>query len=375
MSLQKSDRKPAKLFLSSREDLLESLVENSPECIAVFDREFRYVYANPALSQAFGIAQSELIGKTHHDLQMPEDFIHLWDRAMEKVFATGQEKRIEFQWITENGLQFYQSCLVPELASHGSVEFVLGYSCNISDRITNTEFSRSIEQLQNSNRELEQFAYVASHDLQEPLRKVKSFTELLVEEYQGKLDGEADKYMAYIVDGVFRMQTLIKDLLAYSRLGRSELTFEPTDIAEVLEQVLENLSVTIKENHAVITHDPLPTIPANPQHMVELFQNLISNGIKFRSEATPEIHIEAQLQESQWLIGVRDNGIGIPSKYAERIFSIFQRLHGRSKYPGTGIGLAICQKIVQCHGGNIWVESESGVGSRFYFTLPIHQSW
>ncbi|NEQ63782.1 MAG: GHKL domain-containing protein, partial [Moorea sp. SIO4A1] len=121
--------------------------------------------------------------------------------------------------------------------------------------------------------------------------------------------------------------------------------------------------------------DPLPTISANPQHMVELFQNLISNGIKFRSEATPEIHIEAKLQESKWLIGVRDNGIGIPTKYAERIFSIFQRLHGRSKYPGTGIGLAICQKIVQCHGGNIWVESESGVGSRFYFTLPIHQSW
>ncbi|WP_424103496.1 ATP-binding protein [Moorena producens] len=375
MTLQKSDRIPAKPSLSSREYLFQSLVDNSPECIGVFDREFRYVYANPSLSKAIGIPHSELIGKTHRDLQMPEDFIHLWDRAMEKVFATGQEKSIEFQWNTENGRQFYQSCLVPELASDGSVEFVLGFSCGISDRITNTEFSRWIEQLQNSNRELEQFAYVASHDLQEPLRKVKSFTELLVEEYQGKLDREADKYMAYIVDGVFRMQSLIKDLLAYSRLGRSELTFEPTDIAEVLEQVLENLSVTIKENHAVITHDPLPTISANPQHMVELFQNLISNGIKFRSEATPEIHIEAQLQESKWLIGVRDNGIGIPTKYAERIFSIFQRLHGRSKYPGTGIGLAICQKIVQCHGGNIWVESESGVGSRFYFTLPIHQSW
>ncbi len=227
-----------------------------------------------------------------------------------------------------------------------------------------------INQLDRSNHELELFAYVASHDLQEPLRKISSFTKLLAEDYQGHLDAEADEYIAYIIDGAARMQNLIDDLLTYSRVSRDELRKEPTDLGAVVAQVLEDLSVTIEENNAAIAASSLPTVQANPRQMAQLLQNLISNGIKFHGEAPPRIQIEAQLQTDQWLICVRDNGIGINPKFAGRIFEIFQRLHSRAEYVGTGIGLAICRKIVERHGGRIWVESELGQGATFYFTIP-----
>ncbi len=239
---------------------------------------------------------------------------------------------------------------------------------------TNAELELRVQErtaeLARSNHELEHFAYIASHDLREPLRKIKSFTDLLVEDYRGQLDAQADKYLDYISDGAVRMQKLIKDLLTYSRLGRNELILEPTDLGKILEQVLSDLSVAIEENNAAIAADSLPTIQANPQQMTQLFQNLISNALKFRSDAPPRIRIEAQLQQSEWLISIQDNGIGIKPQHAERIFEIFQRLHAREKYPGTGIGLAVCRKIVERHGGRIWVESEPAHGSTFYFTVP-----
>jgi PAS domain S-box-containing protein len=237
-------------------------------------------------------------------------------------------------------------------------------------KATEQELRTFTIQLERSNRDLQDFAYVASHDLQEPLRKISSFTKLLAEDYQGNLDAEADEYIAYIIDGAVRMQNLIDDLLTYSRVSSHELIKEPTDLGAVLAQVLEDLSVTIEENKAAITASSLPTVQANPLEMVQLLQNLISNGIKFHGSAPPRIHIEAQLQDDQWLISVRDNGIGINPKFAERIFRIFQRLHGRAEYAGTGIGLAICRKIVEGHGGRIWVESELGQGATFYFTIP-----
>ncbi len=232
------------------------------------------------------------------------------------------------------------------------------------------ELNQANAQLDRSNKELELFAYVASHDLQEPLRKISSFTKLLAEDYQGHLDAEADEYITYIIDGAVRMQNQIDDLLTYSRVSRDELRKEPTELGKVVGQVLEDLSVTIEENNAAIAVSSLPTVQANPREIAQLLQNLISNGIKFRSEAPPQIQIEAQLQPEQWLISVRDNGIGINPKFAGRIFEIFQRLHSRTKYAGTGIGLAICRKIVERHGGRIWVESELGQGAIFYFTLP-----
>ncbi|MFP4103915.1 sensor histidine kinase, partial [Coleofasciculus sp.] len=227
------------------------------------------------------------------------------------------------------------------------------------------------QQLQRSNQELEQFAYVASHDLREPLRKIRSYSDLLVKRYQGQLDERADKYISYITDSVIRMQALITDLLTYSRVSRNELVLEPTDLGQILQQTLTDLSPMIEENQAIINAPPLPIVQANPLQIGQVLQNLIANAIKFRREQPPQININADYQNNFWQISIKDNGIGIDPNYKERIFAIFQRLHYREEYPGTGIGLAICQKIVERHGGKIWVESELGQGSTFYFTLPV----
>ena len=221
-----------------------------------------------------------------------------------------------------------------------------------------------------SNQELEQFAYVASHDLQEPLRAVNSYAQLIARKYQGNLDAKADKYLGYIMEGATRMQQLINDLLSFSRVGTQRKPLVPTACEVVLTQVLDNLKVAITESHAVVTHDPLPTVIGDATQLIQLFQNLIGNAIKFHGQEPPLVHITALEQENEWAFEVRDNGIGIEPEYFERIFTIFQRLHSRSEYPGTGIGLAVCKKIVERHGGRIWVESTPGVGTTFHFTIP-----
>ena len=220
-----------------------------------------------------------------------------------------------------------------------------------------------------SNAELQQFAYVASHDLQEPLRMVASYTQLLGKRYQGKLDKDADEFIGYAVDGATRMQRLIRDLLEYSRVGSENKSLEHTDSEVVLRQVLDNLSASVRERHAEVTHDPLPIVHANPTHLTQVFQNLIGNALKFQGDSPAKIHVGAKAVPDGWEFSVRDNGVGIPADQLGRIFSIFQRLHGQSEYPGTGIGLAICKRIVEKYGGNIRVESELGTGSIFYFTL------
>ena len=224
--------------------------------------------------------------------------------------------------------------------------------------------------LKRSNEELQRFAYVASHDLQEPLRMVASFTQLLAQRYQGKLDKDADEFIGYAVDGANRMQALLNNLLVYSRVGTRGKPFEMTDYEHILSQALSNLMVAIEESGAVITHDPLPTIMGDEVQMVQLFQNLIGNAIKFRGKKSPRVHVSTKQEGNEWVFSVRDNGVGIAPKYYDRIFVIFQRLHGR-EYPGTGAGLAICQRIVERHQGRIWVESEPGKGSTFYFALPL----
>jgi light-regulated signal transduction histidine kinase (bacteriophytochrome) len=224
--------------------------------------------------------------------------------------------------------------------------------------------------LEHSNEELQQFAYVASHDLQEPLRMISSYVQLLGERYRGRLDEDADEFIHYAVEGASRMQTLINGLLAYSRVGTRGEAFEPSDCESVLQEVLRDLKLAIEGCGAVVTYDPLPTVMADPTQLGQLFQNLIGNAIKFRGEETPRVHIGVTRKNAAWLFSVRDNGIGIDPQYSDRIFTIFQRLHPRERYAGTGVGLAVCRKIVERHGGEIWVVSEAGKGATFYFTMP-----
>jgi signal transduction histidine kinase len=222
-----------------------------------------------------------------------------------------------------------------------------------------------------SNAELQQFAYVASHDLQEPLRMVASYTQLLARRYKGKLDADADDFINFAVDGANRMQRLINDLLAYSRIDTRGKTLEPIEAEVALGQAMANLQIAVAESSAVVTHETLPVVLADGTQLVQLFQNLIGNALKFRQAQPPQIHISATPQDQEWVFSVQDNGIGIEPQYAERIFVIFQRLHSKAEYAGTGIGLAICKRIVERHGGRIWFESQPGQGATFYFTLPL----
>jgi len=233
-----------------------------------------------------------------------------------------------------------------------------------------SELDAKVEELARSNQDLEQFAYVASHDLQEPLRMVAAYVQLLEEQYAGKLDEKAHKYIHYAVDGATRMQTLIQDLLSFSRSGRPEMVKDAIDCNAVVERALGSLQAAIAGSGAQVTHDLLPTVRANRTQLEQVFQNLIGNAIKFRGSDTPQIKIQATRRPDAWEFSVRDNGIGISPEHSETIFAVFKRLHTRSEYPGNGIGLSICKKIIERHGGRIWVEPHTGPGTFFCFTLP-----
>jgi len=232
------------------------------------------------------------------------------------------------------------------------------------------EIKRTAGELKRSNADLKQFAYSVSHDLQEPLNNIAMFLRLFEKRYKSKFDNKADELIDYMVDGIERMKILIKDLLAYSQVDTQGRTFKSTNFSVALEEAVFNLRVAIEESGVKLTYDLLPTVIADASQITRLFQNLIGNAIKYRGKDKPEIHISAEKRGDEWVFSVRDNSIGIDSQYFEKIFDVFRRLHTREEYDGTGIGLAICKKIVERHGGKIWVESETGKGSTFYFRVP-----
>jgi light-regulated signal transduction histidine kinase (bacteriophytochrome) len=249
------------------------------------------------------------------------------------------------------------------------------YEIAVFDDITERKHAEAAlheahEELKRSNAELEQFAYVASHDLQEPLRMVSSYTQLINRRYGERLDADAKEFMHYIVDGAARMKQLIEDLLAYSRVGTKGKEFKAVSVEVPLRKAITNLRAAIEESGAAVTWDPLPTADVDEIQLAQLFQNLMGNALKFRGQGVPRIHVSSEEKDGEWHLTIADNGIGIEPQYFERIFMLFQRLHTMGEYPGTGIGLAICKKVVERHGGRIWVTSKLGEGSQFHFTLP-----
>ena len=274
------------------------------------------------------------------------------------VTLAGEKIYLELRWVVAPGYEHTHSKVLVSIV-------------NITERKMAEELlKQAMAELERSNADLEQFAYAASHDLQQPLLMVDCYVQLLLKRYRDKLGIETDELLDGIVHGVERMQMLIKDLLDYSRLHKPDKNMRSIDCQDILVKVFQNLQAVIEEHKAVITHTTLPNVKANSSQFVRLFQNLIGNAIKFRGEEPPRIHISADLQEEYWMFAVEDNGIGIAPDDAIRIFVIFERLHSHEQYPGTGLGLAMCKKIVEQHGGRIWVESEPGQGSTFYFTIP-----
>jgi PAS domain S-box-containing protein len=298
----------------------------------------------------------------------PDDLEHAKRKSEENYHSIDPEP-IEFRMIAKDGRTVYveaRAIIIKD--EQGNAIGARGIMTDMTAR------KQAEEDLRRSNEELQQFAYVASHDLQEPLRMVTSYLQLVEDRYRDKIDDEGREFIGYAVDGATRMKALINDLLAHSRVQTNRERFVPVAMNDVLQRTLRNLSSKIEETHASITCDNLPEVLGNASMLEQLLQNLLSNALKFKSEQPPAIHVGVQRKRREWVFCVQDNGIGIDPKYAERIFVIFQRLHSRSKYAGTGIGLAICKRVIERHRGRIWVESEKGKGATFYFSLPVYQS-
>jgi PAS domain S-box-containing protein len=365
-----SDRKQIEEDLRASEQRLQSMLDNSTAVIYMKDTQGRYMTINQRYEALFHLDRNDVKGKTDRDI-FPKEIADAFQANDREAIAAGVALEKEEIAPQDDGLHTYLTIKFPLFNTEGEIYAVCGMSTDISDRkAAELELQQQKQDLARSNDELQQFAYVASHDLQEPLRMITSYLELLERRYKGQLDAKADQFIAYAVDGAARMQILINDLLKYSQMGSQGQSFERVDCTAVLKNVLRNLQVAIAESNAVITYDPLPPVNADVTQLTQLFQNLIGNALKFRRGDPPQIHVGVERTNSKWLFSVRDNGIGIESQYTNRIFIIFQRLHSKTEYSGTGMGLAICKKIVEWHGGKLWVESTPGEGSTFYFTLP-----
>ncbi|HEX8274216.1 MAG TPA: PAS domain S-box protein [Longimicrobiaceae bacterium] len=368
------ERSRAREALRRSEAKFAGIISISSDAIVSTDEEQRITLFNQGAENVFGYTADEVLGRPLA-LLLPERS-RAGHAAQVRGFGDspvvsrrmGERGRIAGR--RKSGEVFPADASISKLELGGR-RIYTAVLRDVTDRVRGEEeLAARSEELERSNRELEQFAYVASHDLQEPLRMVASYTQLLARRYRGRLDEDAEEFIGYAVDGVTRMQALINDLLAYSRVGTRGGSFEPVEVDAVLERVLASLGPAMEDAGATVTHDPLPTVPGDPVQLGQLLQNLVANAVKFRGEAPPRVHVSAERDGDGWTFSVADNGIGIDPEYADRIFVIFQRLHTRAEYPGTGIGLAICKKIVERHGGRIWFEPAPGGGTVFRFTLP-----
>lgn len=374
-AVQTESRMPAEEELFASRQMLQLVLDCIPQRVFWKDRSSRYLGCSRLCARDAGLADpAEIVGKDDFDL--PWKALADAYRVDDRQVMSDNKPKINFEesiLYPDGSRRWIRTSKVPLHDRQGRVIGIMGTYEDITDQKRSEEQLRqSLAELERSNRDLERFAYVASHDLQEPLRMVSSYLQLLARRYLDKLDKDADAFIGYAVDGATRMQRLIEDLLAYARAGTRGNPFLPVNCNLIVARNLKSLGPLIDETGAVVTYDDLPTVMADEYQLAQVFQNLIINGIKFRTNQPPKVHVRADFDDDakEWRFAVRDNGIGIALEYHRRIFDMFQRLHNREKYPGTGIGLAISERIVSRHGGRIWVESIPGDGSIFYFTIP-----
>ena len=368
-----SVRKAAEKHLAQMEGRYRGLLEAAPDAMVVVNQGGEIVLLNVQAEKQFGYRRDELVGQKMKSL-IPEGFAErlIADalRSAEDALAQQIGTGIELIARRKDGSDFPIEIMLSPLESAEGILVTAAIRDITARKAGEANLLVKVQELKRSNEELGQFAYIASHDLQEPLRMVASYTQLLSRRYKGKLDADADEFISFAVDGASRMQRLIQDLLAYSRVGTKGKDLLNTSSEEALQQALINLRGAIEESSALVTHDPLPAVMADEMQLVQLFQNLVGNAIKYQNPGTPRIHVSAvRSVGKKWIFSVKDNGLGIDPQYFERIFGMFQRLHKREEFAGTGIGLAICKKIVERHGGSISVESRPGQGATFRFSL------
>jgi PAS domain S-box-containing protein len=368
-----SVRKAAEVHLAQMEGRYRGLLEAAPDAMVVVNQGGEIVLLNVQAEKQFGYRRDELVGQMVKNI-IPEGFaerlvadaLRSDEDALAQQIGTG----IELIAQRKDGSEFPIELMLSPLESAEGILVTAAIRDITMRREAEAHLLEKVDELNRSNVELGQFAYIASHDLQEPLRMVASYTQLLSRRYKGKLDADADEFIAFAVDGASRMQRLIQDLLAYSRVGTKGQDLLDTSSEDAFSQALVNLRGAIEASGALVTHDPLPSVMADEMQLTQLFQNLVGNAIKYQGAGIPHVHISAaKYGAKKWTFSVQDDGLGIDSQYFDKIFGMFQRLHKREEFAGTGIGLAICKKIVERHGGIISVESQLGHGSKFSFAL------